>query len=338
MVGFAGHSRPPIGMASRLSRAVVVALVVVLTVSGAAAAVSKEVAARLLAVDCEQLAAPADPRWMQQMPAPRIFNLHGSVPIITMEPFARFLAGMGYPEAALRDPYDGALTMSSFTSSEELAGMLAWQYERDGVRPMLVGHSQGGMRVVRTLYELTGEFHDEIPVFDPVTRSAQPRTSIVDPVTRRLQPVVGMQVPFAAAIATGKLARVLLGQWDMLARLRLIPDSVQEFTGFAIAWDPLAGNGATAEPYRAIGTAQVRNVLLPASYSHIGIPATEHLPAQASTLAWIDAYRPGRELPALPSEAGVDVRNLIHAADLWYSIRRHWCLEGQRLLRAQDKG
>ena len=40
-----------------------------------------------------------------------------------MEPFAEFLIGMGYPEAALRDPYDGSLTRSSFADSELLAGV-----------------------------------------------------------------------------------------------------------------------------------------------------------------------------------------------------------------------
>ena len=224
-----------------------------------------------------------------------------------------------------------------FTNSEELAGTVAWYYERDGVRPMLIGHSQGGMRVIRTLYELTGEFHAQIAVFDPVAGAPQPRTAIDDPVTGATQPVVGLKVPFAAVLATGQLARVLLGQWDMIPRLRRIPDSAEAFTGFAIPWDPLAGTGPSPEPYVAIGSAAVRNVVLPTTYSHIGLPATEHLPGQPVTRAWIDAYRPDAALPALPSGPDVDVRNLIHAADLWYSIRHHWCREGQRLLRAQGK-
>jgi hypothetical protein len=34
----------------------------------------------------------------------------------------------------------------------------------------------------------------------------------------------------------------------------------------------------------------------------------------------------------------VDTTNLLHAADIWYSVKKHWCLEAQRLLRVgQDK-
>jgi len=199
---------------------------------------------------------------------------------------------------------------------------------------MLIGHSQGGMLVVRTLHELAGAFNDAVPVVDPTTGATLPRTTIVDPYTRSERPVVGLRVAFAAAIATGMLPRLLLGQWTMIPKLRKIPDSTMEFTGFAIAYDPIAGNLGAAEPYVPTGHAAVRNVLLPASYSHIGAPITEHLALQPETREWIDAWRPGSELPP-PAAAAIDVRNLLHAADLWYSIRRHWCSEGQRRLRAE---
>ena len=248
-----------------------------------------------------------------------------------MQPFAEFLIAMGYPEASLRDPRDGSLALSSYTDSAELAGAVAWYYERDAMRPMLVGHSQGGMLVVRTLHELAGAFREAIPVFDPAAGRALPRTSIRDPYTLAERPVVGVRVSFAAALATGALPRLLLGQWTMLPRLRKIPDTTLEFTGFTVPWDPIAGNLATAEPYVATGTAAVRNVLLPATYTHIGLPATEHLAAHPATRAWIDAYVPGSP-PPLPDAADADVRNLVHAADLWHSIRVHWCREGLRRL------
>ncbi len=302
--------------------------------SAAGAAIDAEARARFLALDCANQAGSAAAEARSGIPAPRIVNLQGSVPIVTMEPFAQFLIGMGYPEAALRDPHDGSLSRSSYASSEEIAGTLAWYYERDGMRPMLIGHSQGGMLVVRTLHELAGGFHDALSVYDPETRSAQARTTIRDPYTREERPVVGVDLAFAAALATGTLPRILLGQWSMLGKLRKIPDTVDEFTGFAIAWDPIAGNFATAAPYVALGTAAVRNVMLPATYSHIGLPITEQLPANPVTRAWIDAWRPDAAAP-IPDAAAVDVRNLLHAADLWFSIRRHWCLEGQRWLRAQ---
>ncbi len=292
-------------------------------------------AARLLALDCGRLAGQRD--WLAQLPAPRVVNLQGSIPIVTMEPFAEFLMAMGYPESALRDPADRTLSRSSYTSSKELAGMLAWYYERDGLRPMLIGHSQGGMLVVRTLHELAGAFHDSIPVFDPVLRQVLPRTTICDPFTRADRPVVGLPIAFGAALATGMLPRVLLLQWSMLPRLRKIPDTTEEFTGFTVAWDPIAGNFATAERYAATGTARVRNVLLPASYSHIGLPITGHLAANPVTRAWLDAFVPDTGAEAMaPADPALNVSNLLHAADLWYSIRLHWCREGQRLLRARN--
>ena len=123
----------------------------------------------------------------------------------------------------------------------------------------------------------------------------------------------------------------------MLARLRRIPDTVAEFTGFAIAFDPIAGDFGGSDPYVAIGTALVRNVLLPASYSHIGIPKTRQLAANAVTRAWIDAYAPAAEPPALPADAGADAANLVHAADIWYSVKKNWCAEAQRSIRAQRR-
>jgi hypothetical protein len=279
------------------------------------------------ALDCDALAGVDAATVMQGLPAPRILAFHGSVPVVTMEPFAEFLVGMGYPEAALRDPYDGSLTRSSFADSEALAGTIAWYYEHDGMRPMLVGHSQGGMMVMRVLHELAGGFHDSIAVVDPATRTALPRTTFRDPYTGGERAVVGAQVAFASAIATGTLPRLLLGQWTMIPKLRKVPDSALEFTGFAIAFDPIAGNLGDPEPYVPIGSCAVRNVVLPAEYSHIGAPAMEHLARQPSTRAWIVAWTPGSTAPA-PADA--DVRNLELAADLWYSIRRHWCIEGQR--------
>jgi hypothetical protein len=278
------------------------------------------------ALDCDVLAG-VDASSLQGLPAPRIVSLHGSVPIITMEPFAEFLIGMGYPEGALRDPYDRSLTRSSFTDSEALAGSLAWYYEHDAMRPMLIGHSQGGMMVMRVLHELAGGFRDAIAVVDPATRTALPRTTIRDPYTAKQRPVVGARVAYASAIATGALPRLLLGQWTMIPKLRKVPDSAVEFTGFAIAYDPIAGNLGDPDPYVPTGSCAVRNVLLPATYSHIGAPAMEHLARQPSTRAWIVAWQPGTATP-LPADA--DLRNIELAADLWYSVRRHWCLEGQR--------
>jgi len=140
-------------------------------------------------------------------------------------------------------------------------------------------------------------------------------------------------VGYAAALATGKLARVLLGQWSMLSRLRAIPDTVEDFTGFTLPNDVIAGNIFGDEPYRAIGTANVRNVTLPATYSHIGLPLARHLADNATTLAWIDRYTPDAAL-TVPADPALDTSNLVHAADIWFSVKKHWCIEAQRAIRA----
>jgi hypothetical protein len=294
----------------------------------AAPAVPAAMATRLKALDCARVGPDDVSEVLTHVPAPRIVLLQGSVTFVSMEPFARFLIGMGYPAERLRNPRDGRYTYSSFADSAALAGGLAFDYEQSGLEPMLIGHSQGGMLALRVLYEFAGEFHDALPVVDPATGAALPRTTIVDPLTHRARPVVGLHVAYAAALATGWLPRVLLGQWSMLPLLRRVPDTVTEFTGFDVPNDPIAGNLLGIEPYVALGSARVRNVLLPAGYRHIDLPRVDHLADDPVARRWIDAWQPGAEQP-LPDG---DMRNIVHAADIWHSVRHHWCLQAQRLL------
>jgi hypothetical protein len=292
------------------------------------------IVARILALDPDALTERDVRETLARAPAPRIIALSGSLPIVTMEPFARFLIAMGYPEEKLRDPRDGSYSRGSFGSSARLAGVLAWHYERDGMMPMLIGHSGGGMLVVRTLHELSGAFADSVAVWDPVANAPLQRSTIVDPRDGRTRPVIGLTVPYAAALATGFLPRLLLLQWDMLPRLRSIPDSVEEFSGFTLEWDPVAGELPGGTPYAATGRASVRNITLPADYHHVTLPQADSLAADAATRAWIDAYTPATATPGPSPDATADNANLLHAADIWRSVRRHWCLEAQRLIRA----
>jgi hypothetical protein len=272
---------------------------------------------------------------LARVPAPRIIALHGSVPLITMRPFAQFLIAMGYPEARIRRPADAELSYGSYVDSRELAGAIAWHYERDGIAPILLGHSQGGMATIRALHELAGSFQREVPVFDPVAGTSLPRTTIVDPLTGETRPVVGVGVPYAAAIATGKAMRVMLMQWDMLTRLRKIPDTVEYFDGFFIPGDPFTAFDGDDDRYRAIGVAQVRNVVLPGEYSHLGAPLATHLAQDPRTREWIERFDPRVATPALPADPDVDTRNLVHAAYIWHGVKRAWCIGAQRLAAAR---
>ena len=293
------------------------------------------VAARIEALDCARVSAADVREALSFAPAPRILNLQGSLAPVTMEPLARFLIAMGYPAERLTNPPDDRLSLSSFADSAQLAGTLAWYYENEGAMPMLIGHSQGGMLAIRVLHEFAGAFHDSIEVWNPRTGESEQRTSIVDPQDGSERPVVGLKVPYVAALATGKLPRLLLGQWAMLDKLRAIPDTVDEFTGFTIEWDFIAGTFPGSEPYRATGSATVRNVVLPASTSHLALPQMQALATSAAMRAWIDGYGPESATPAPSADAGVDATNAVPAAELWYGVRKHWCREAQRQMRSQ---
>ena len=294
----------------------------------AGAALDPALAPRIRALDCARVSGADVRDILSQAPAPRIALLQGSVPIVTMRPFARFLIAMGYPEARLTNPRTGRYSYSSFGDSARLAGMLAFDYEQTGMEPMLIGHSQGGMLVIRTLYEFAGGYHDALPVVDPATGEPLGRTTIVDPHTGRTRPVVGLHVAYAAALATGFLPRLLLGQWDMLQRLRGIPDTAGEFTGFILPHDPIAGNLLGDRLYRALGAAHVRNVTLPAGYHHVMLPRVAHLALDPALHAFVDAWTPDSTSAPPPG----DTSNLVHAADIWYSVKRNWCLQAQGLL------
>jgi hypothetical protein len=292
-------------------------------------------AAEVRALDCRRVPAADVARLLVKGPTPRIILFQGSLAIMTMEPFADFLVAMGYPQERIRDPRDGRLSQGSFGDSRRWAGTVAWYFESEGMMPMLIGHSQGGMIAIRILYELDGAWGDDIPVWDPVADVALPRFTIRDPRTGAARPVKGLRVDYAAAMATGKLPRILLGQWDMIARLRRIPDTVADFTGFSIPWDAIAGTLGDPEPYAAIGTAHVRNVTLPSRYSHVGLPNTLHLATHEVTRRWIDEWSPDSAAPP-PEADGVDSTNIVHAADIWYSVKQHWCQAAQRVLGTGD--
>lgn len=324
------------GPASSGARQVVVAFAFALTAIGApsvCAAIRDVALERLTAMDCSRVAPLEVSEVLSAWPAPRIIALHGSVPLVTMEPFAAFLEAMGYPRERLVDPATGATTYSSFIDSRKLAGIVAWHYERDAAVPILVGHSQGGMIVIKVLHDLAGS--EPIPVWNPSSDAAETRTAILDPLRGTTLPVHRIELDYAAALATGSLPRLLLGQWGVLPILRDVPDSVHRFTGFAIPWDPIAGTGPEPQGFHATGRASVRNVRLPGGYSHIGLPRVDHLARQPATRAWVEAYRPGAAEPPPQAE---DATNIVHAAELWYGIKQAWCEAAKRFAAARGEG
>jgi hypothetical protein len=49
---------------------------------------------------------------------------------------------------------------------------------------------------------------------------------------------------------------------------------------------------------------------------------------------WLNAYVPDRKEQAETMPSGPN-DNALWAADVWYSIKKHWCLEAQHLVRAK---
>jgi hypothetical protein len=296
---------------------------------------------RILALDPEHISDRDVRSTLVAAPAPRIMLFHGGVyPVhLLMESFSRFLTGMGYPEERIRDVGDGTLSHSPYESSDRQAGMIAWYYEREGVRPILVGHSQGGIQVVKILHELAGSFGAERHVFNPLTGEFEERTTIVDPLTGGERPVVGVSVASASVVGTGGWALALPIHWIVLSHVRSIPDTVDEFTGYRIGIDFFAWDGPGLEgvkTFYADGKAIVRNVTLPAEYSHVFVPATAQLAEDPAVRDWINAFDPSNPDGSAPlPEQGAPNINVMWAADVWHGIKRHWALEAQRFIRAR---
>jgi len=307
------------------------------------AGLSRELEDRILTLNPTDVTASDVSEVLSHAPAPRVVNIHGGIATVIprMVSFSEFLIGMGYPAISLTNPSDGTYSFSCYESSEKIAGVIAWFYEKEGLRPMMVGHSQGGMQVVKVLYQFAAKPSAKLHVWNPLTWEKEKRTEIVDPLTGQKRPVVGLRLPFVTSVGAGGLTRVLPNQWDMNLRLRTIPDSVEEFTGFCKEKDLLGGDflgyGAVNH-FKANGKAVVRNVWLPTEYKHGEIPDTEHLLKSQQIKDWINDYRPAASpvvTPKLDAQFDADSRHILWAADVWYSIKKHWVLELQRLIRAK---
>jgi hypothetical protein len=301
-----------------------------------------EVREKLMALNPEQVTESEIKNLLSRMPAPRIISINGGLLPIksSMTSFARFLIGMGYPEESIRNPGDGTYTFGYSDTCDQIAGAVAWYYEREGLRPMIVGHSLGGIQTVRVLHRLAGDPKKDLRVWNPMTGSEEPRCEIVDPLTGAICPVVGLRLPYATAALAGGVGRIIPSEWDMSSKLRKIPDSVEEFTGFQKGLDILGGDylgyGA-ANDYYSTGLARVRNVRLPSGGPHSTIPYTETLLKSPDALDWVDNYKPmdgERDGLDTNQDFGSKSARILWVADVWHSLKRHWVLELQRLIRA----
>ena len=303
-------------------------------------ALEPAVEARILALDPQHITEHDVRATLALGPTPRIILVHGGVlgTNLLMRSFGKFLIGMGYPEAKIRDPSDSAYSQSPFGSSERLAGEIAWYYEHDGVRPMMVGHSQGGIQAVKVLHELNGAFTDKLAVWNPETDMPETRDTIIDPLTGAKRPVLGISLAYVSVVGAGGVALAAPAHWGMAQRLHTIPNTVEDFTGYAIEYDLIAWTFPgrdRADLYTHNGTAMVRNVTLPGSYNHIFVPVTQALAADPKMRAWLNAFAPDADNGQPPGANDGRDNNAFWAADVWFSIKKHWCIEAQRLIGAR---
>jgi hypothetical protein len=306
-------------------------------------AFSRELEQQILALDPEHVTDQDIRSVLSQTPAPRIINIHGGIYPVhrRMISFSEFLIGMGYPGRSLTNPGDGTYTFSCYESSRKIAGAIAWYYEHEGLRPMIFGHSQGGMQTVKVLDQLAGDWTRNLPVFNPLTWTTENRYVITDPLTGKPQPVVGLRLAYASSVGAGGLTRILPNQWDMCMKLRRIPNSVDEFTGFCKQKDLLGGDYlgyGKANYFRPKDKAVVRNVWLPSAYKHGAIPDTKHLLSSQQIMNWINNYHPTDQSidnPKLDTKFDANSTHILWAAEVWFSIKKHWVLELQRRIRAR---
>ena len=203
------------------------------------------------------------------------------------------------------------------------------------MRPMMVGHSQGGMMVdAHAARAGRRHFTPRSAVFDPTTRNraaahhdprsaTRPRASgggsagrvrggdrHRQAAARPARPMDDGPEAAQGAGLGGRIHRVhdRVGPDRRQPRRRAIPTS-----------PPGPAPCATSCCRRRTATSARRSP----SISRRKAP-------RARGCRRIGPTRPRRRSRRQPD---VDVRNLELAADLWYSIRRHWCLEGQRRLR-----
>jgi hypothetical protein len=75
---------------------------------------------------------------------------------------------------------------------------------------------------------------------------------------------------------------------------------------------------------------------LPSDYSHFTVIFSKHLIESAEIRAWINNDYVASEHPEIDRTFDSSTDNILYAADVWHSIKKHWVLELQRLIRAKQ--
>jgi hypothetical protein len=117
------------------------------------------------------------------------------------------------------------------------------------------------------------------------------------------------------------------------------PRFVEEFTGLEgpTSWAAISDTARVTITYPKGQQCSQRAIALTCSYH--SIPYTSHLLKSQQIKNWINNYQPrcgSVEAPDLDVQFDADSSHILWAADVWYSIKKHWVLELQRLIRAKS--
>lgn len=302
-------------------------------VSGSPPRVSSSLRRQILALNPDRISEADIQRVLSKAPAPQVIGIHGGIfPVhLMMKDFSNFLAAMGYPKNQTRLP-GGLYSYSPYRPSGRIAGAAAWYYEQTGMRVLMVGHSQGGLQLMKVLHDLSGTYGESAAErsFNPVTNKFEDRTTFRDPQTGRMVSLQELKpVYYATAVAAGGATQAMPNQWGVSALARKVPDATKAFTGYSVPGDVLGGG---LRAYRATGRATVRNVVVKWGSEHLTVPRAHRLAKNATSRAWINSWNPSvGNLP--PSNYKGPRNNLLYAANVWYEIKKYWCLSLQEAVR-----
>ena len=162
---------------------------------------------------------------------------------------------------------------SPYERARSGAGLVAWYYEQrrhaaDAHRPQPGRHAgrQDPARAERLVRNRT-------PPVRPRARRIDPESDDRRPADRSPSaPLSGVSVSYVGVVGTGGLSLALPNHWIVASRIRSMPDTVDEFVGYRIGLDLIAWDVPGLEGIKTFhpnGKATVRNVTLPAEYSHV---------------------------------------------------------------------
>ena len=310
-----------------------------------------ELAERILALDPTHVTASDIQKTLSKGPAPWIFPITPAFPgPVLFSKLVQFFLDMGYPPGRIGDPRTEDFKVDWHEESETIAGMAAWTYERDGMAPMIVGWSVGGITTMSVLHDLNNSAgKTKLRVVNARTGEVEDRDWIRDPYTGEKRPIVGLKVSLAGVLTSGGLGRLAqIFRWGNRPSLRSVPNTVEELLGFQAPADLLGTDWwfaqdpaglARGNEFKPMGGAKVRTIIADDSYDHFNVIHCQLLSKSPEGRKWVESYRPDpgyglRDHRGTSRYSLVEGKRNLWCGELWYAIKKHWTLEAQRVAGA----